>query len=107
MMRLNAAALKGRPPAADTFSAGGWLALKTSASLSLVYVEHLPSRANAIGIANAYRIVGVEPYNHMGTRGRGMNEFDSAASSVSRIMDHSFKGSLSACFSVGMFAGVT
>ena len=56
-------------------------AISLLASLSLVYVEHLPSRASAIGIANAYRIVGVEPYNHMGTRGRGMNEFDSAASS--------------------------
>jgi hypothetical protein len=46
------------------------------ASLSLVYVEHLPSSMNAKGIANAYRVVGLDTYNHMGTRGRAMQEFD-------------------------------
>jgi hypothetical protein len=40
------------------------------ASLSLVYVEHVPSKTNAHGVASAYRIAGVDPYSHMGTRGR-------------------------------------
>jgi hypothetical protein len=40
------------------------------ATLSLIYVEHVPSKTNPQGISNAYRIVGVEPYNHMGTQGR-------------------------------------
>lgn len=52
------------------------------ASLSLVYVEHIPSSTNAKGIANAYRIVGLDTYNHMGTRGRAMQEFDYEASSM-------------------------
>jgi len=52
-------------------------AISLLASLSLIYVEHVPSKMNPEGIANAYRIVGVEPYTHMGTRGRAINEFDS------------------------------
>ena len=47
------------------------------AALGLVYVEHLPS-TNDYGVANAYRLAGLDPYVHMGTRGRGMdaNDFD-------------------------------
>ena len=45
-------------------------AISVLASLSLVYVEHLPSKMNDHGIANAYRIVGVDSYTHMGTTGR-------------------------------------
>jgi hypothetical protein len=52
-------------------------AISFLASLSLIYVEHVPSKTNPQGISNAYRIVGVEPYKHMGTRGRAMDEFDS------------------------------
>jgi hypothetical protein len=48
-------------------------AISFLASLSLVYVEHLPSRANVFGVSNAYRIVGIDPAVHMGTRGRGMD----------------------------------
>jgi hypothetical protein len=40
------------------------------ASLSLIYVEHVPSEESPLGIANAYRIVGLESYNHMGTKSR-------------------------------------
>lgn len=48
-------------------------AISFLASLSLVYVEHVPSRANVYGVSNAYRIVGIDPHVHMGTRGRGMD----------------------------------
>jgi hypothetical protein len=51
-------------------------AISFLASLSLIYVEHVPSRTNSQGVSNAYRIVGLDSYNHMGTRGRAMNEFD-------------------------------
>jgi hypothetical protein len=47
-------------------------AISFLASLSLVYVEHIPSRINVTGISNAYRLVGLDSYNHMGTRGRSM-----------------------------------
>jgi DNA-binding transcriptional ArsR family regulator len=46
------------------------------ATLALVYVEHVPSNINEYGIANAYRIVGLDSYVHMGTRGRGMEAVD-------------------------------
>jgi hypothetical protein len=45
-------------------------AISFLASLSLVYVEHVPSQSNSHGVSNCYRIVGIEPYRHMGTRGR-------------------------------------
>jgi len=55
-------------------------AMSLLAALSLVYIEHLPSNTYASGIANAYRIVGIDSYNHMGTRGRGMtaDDFDNS-----------------------------
>jgi hypothetical protein len=46
------------------------------AALSLIYVEHLPTDTYANGIANAYRIVGIDPYKHMGTLGRGLTAYD-------------------------------
>ena len=46
------------------------------AAHSLVYIEHLPRQTNEIGVFNAYRIVGLDSYVHMGTRGRGMGEVD-------------------------------
>lgn len=49
-------------------------AISFLASLSLVYVEHIPSRESPNGVANAYRIVGISPYNHMGTRGRTVED---------------------------------
>lgn len=48
-------------------------AISFLASLPLVYVEHVSSTT---GIANAYRIVGLDSYNHLGTRGRAISEFD-------------------------------
>jgi hypothetical protein len=47
-------------------------AISFLASLSLIYVEHIPSKESEYGVANAYRIVGLSPYNHMGTRGRSL-----------------------------------
>lgn len=46
------------------------------AALSLIYVEHLPTDKYPSGIANAYRLVGIDPYKHMGTQGRGMTAYD-------------------------------
>ncbi|MCF3972100.1 hypothetical protein [Paracoccus salsus] len=45
------------------------------ASLSLVYIERVPSASNDYGVANAYRLAGLETSVHMGTRGR---QFDAA-----------------------------
>ena len=42
----------------------------------LVHVERAPSSVNEYGIANAYRLVGLDSYNHMGTRGRAMEARD-------------------------------
>jgi DNA-binding transcriptional ArsR family regulator len=36
----------------------------------LVYVEHLPSSTNEIGVANGYRLAHLDPRRHMGTIGR-------------------------------------
>jgi hypothetical protein len=46
------------------------------ASAEMTYIERNPSGSSDYGIANAYRVVGIEPYVHMGTRGRGMDRFD-------------------------------
>lgn len=51
-------------------------AISFLASLSLVHVEHVRSETNEYGISNAYRVVGLSPYNHMGTTGRSMIEID-------------------------------
>jgi hypothetical protein len=40
------------------------------ASLSLAYIERVPSSSNDYGVANAYRLAGLETSVHMGTRGR-------------------------------------
>ena len=50
-------------------------AISFLASLSLVYVEHLPSQSNSYGTSNAYRIVGIDPRVNMGTRGRSIDVF--------------------------------
>jgi hypothetical protein len=50
-------------------------AISFLASLSLVYVEHLPSQINSYGTSNAYRIVGIDPRVNMGTRGRSTDVF--------------------------------
>jgi len=48
-------------------------AVSLLAALGLVYVEQRASLASEFGIANAYRLAGLDGYNHMGTRGRGMD----------------------------------
>jgi len=45
-------------------------AISFLASLSLIYVEQIPSQINTYGISNAYRIAGIDPFNHRGTRSR-------------------------------------
>lgn len=51
-------------------------AISLLASHSLLYVEHIPRVNSEYGVANAYRIAGVEPFNHMGTRGRTFDASD-------------------------------
>lgn len=46
------------------------------ATLGLVYTERVPSKTNDIGVANAYRLMGLESYVHMGTRGRGIDAYE-------------------------------
>jgi hypothetical protein len=45
-------------------------AISVLAALGLVYVEHRTSTTNDYGVANAYRLAHLDPYVHMGTRGR-------------------------------------
>lgn len=54
-------------------------ALSLLSSIPLVYVEQVPSEMNQNAIANAYRIVGIDSYNHRGTRGRGMTDMEATA----------------------------
>jgi hypothetical protein len=51
-------------------------AISFLASLSLVYVEQIPSQTNEHGISNAYRVVGIDTTNHMGTKGRARDAID-------------------------------
>jgi hypothetical protein len=51
-------------------------AISRLAVIPLVYVEQIPSKRNELGFANAYRIVGLNPYKHMGTMGRGLDAYD-------------------------------
>ncbi|RWO39283.1 MAG: hypothetical protein EOS11_22490 [Mesorhizobium sp.] len=46
------------------------------ATSSLAYTERLLSTTNDFGVANAYRLAGLDTYNHMGTRGRGLEAAD-------------------------------
>lgn len=46
------------------------------AALGLVHVEHVPSTTSQFGISNGYRVAHIEPFSHMGTRGRGMSAAD-------------------------------
>jgi hypothetical protein len=48
-------------------------AISFLAAHSLVHVERIPSMVTADGVSNAYRVVGIDPYAHMGTRGRAMD----------------------------------
>jgi hypothetical protein len=50
--------------------------LNILAANGLVHVEHVPSAASDYGIANAYRVAYIDPFNHLGTRGRGMEAVD-------------------------------
>ena len=44
------------------------------ALLSLVYVEQVPNKSNEFGVSSAYRLVGLDSCNHLGTKGRGSVE---------------------------------
>jgi hypothetical protein len=46
--------------------------------VGLVHVERVPSQVSEYGVANAYRLVGIDSHIHMGTRGRGMEARDFA-----------------------------
>ena len=48
----------------------------------------MPSRRSQFGVANAYRIAGIESRRHMGTTGRGYDEydFDEAAEPARRVL---------------------
>ena len=41
------------------------------AANSLVHIDHLPSKVSEHGISNAYRLVHLDTFRHMGTSGRG------------------------------------
>ncbi len=51
-------------------------AISFLAARSLVYVEHLPSTVSPDGVANSYRVVGVEAHRHTGTQGRTLDSVD-------------------------------
>jgi hypothetical protein len=51
-------------------------AISRLAAIPLVYVEQIRSWKYESRTANAYRIVGLNPYEHMGTMGRGMDAYD-------------------------------
>lgn len=48
--------------------------IKTGTSLlvshGLIHIEHMASEERLEGVKNCYRLVGIDPYNHQGTRGR-------------------------------------
>ena len=50
------------------------------ATVGLVYIEHVPSKQGMFGISNAYRLIHLDSYRHMGTTGRGMMQEDIAVS---------------------------
>lgn len=45
-------------------------AISTLVAIPLIYVEQIPTDLYETGVANAYRMIGVESYRHMGTIGR-------------------------------------
>lgn len=51
-------------------------AISLLAANGLLHVEHVPSEVSIYGISNAYRLPYIDPYIHMGTRGRGMDIYD-------------------------------
>lgn len=57
------------------------------AALSLAYVERVPSTVSDHGVANSYRLVGLDAHTHMGTIGRRLTapEFDYARSQADHV----------------------
>jgi len=51
-------------------------AISFLAAHSLVHVERIPSMVSKDGVSNAYRVIGIDPYAHMGTRGRAMDAIE-------------------------------
>jgi len=58
-------------------------ALSLLSANSLVYVERLPSKVSDKGVANAYRLVHLDPRRHMGTAGRAMDTADTQSTPAS------------------------
>ena len=56
-------------------------AISFLAAHGLIHVEHIPSRISEYGISNAYRLVHLHSYTHMGTRGRGL-DLDAGVSDI-------------------------
>ncbi len=50
-------------------------ALSLLANVPLIQIEHTASNANEHGVSCAYRLVGLDNYVHMGTRGRSADAF--------------------------------
>lgn len=53
-------------------------ALTLLAAGNLVHIDHVKSTTNDWGLANAYRLVHLDPYRHMGTTGRSSEAIDFA-----------------------------
>jgi len=53
-------------------------ALSVLAAHGLIHIEHVPSAISENGLAYAYRLAHLEPYRHMGTICRGMDEAELA-----------------------------
>ena len=51
-------------------------ALTLLAACNMVHIDHVKSTTNDYGLANAYRLVHLDPYRHMGTTGRGSEAID-------------------------------
>lgn len=57
-------------------------AVSLSSALGLSYVEHLPSAVSEYGVSQAFRIVHLDPRNHLGTRGRQLVQIARDASDL-------------------------
>lgn len=51
-------------------------AISLLAANGLIHVEHVPSDVSKYGISNAYRLPYINPYSHMGTRGRNLDALE-------------------------------
>lgn len=56
-------------------------AMSILVSVPLIYVEQVPSQTNDLGVSHAYRLVGIDAYNHLGTKSRQLSELKQQLSS--------------------------